>query len=353
MPTERAHGIQIVKTCEALIKAGADVELVVPARYTNIKENVSAYYGLKRPFPIVRLSVFDTVSWGKVGFMIETLSFAFAALRYVRGKPGIVYGRDEWVLAFLRLCGVEHVVWESHTGAWNVAARYLARHTPVVVISQGLKDFYVSNGISSGRITVVHDGVDLADFENVESTSMARKRLGIPEETNVALYVGALGGWKGTDTLLEASEILPTDISIVVITGADTRALQVRYPRVQFVGEQPYKDIANNQAAADVLILPTSTRDQIGARFTSPLKLFTYMASGFPIVATDVSSTREVLPTDAAYWCTADDPESLAKAITEACHDMRACERGRIAKGQAARYTWEARARTILAHLAS
>ena len=32
MPTEKAHGIQIAKMCEALIEAGAKVELIVPRR---------------------------------------------------------------------------------------------------------------------------------------------------------------------------------------------------------------------------------------------------------------------------------------------------------------------------------
>jgi glycosyltransferase involved in cell wall biosynthesis len=353
MPTERAHGIQIVKTCEALKKAGADIELVVPDRHTPIHENVTQYYGLKESFPVIRVPVFDTVWWGVVGFALETVSFAWSVFRYLHGKPGVVYGRDEWVLALLRICGTQNIVWESHTGAWNMAARFLARRIKIVTISEGLKDFYVSNGVAPESITVAHDGVDLAQFEHVESMSEVRKRLGISEDTKVALYIGALGGWKGTDTLFAASELLPADMTIAVITGADTRALKMQYPRVQFLGAEPYAKIANNQAAADALILPTSTRDSIGARFTSPLKLFTYMASGIPIIASDVSSTREVLPREAAYWFTADDAESCARAIQEALEDAQSKERARVAKSAVQGYTWDTRARNILAHLTS
>ncbi len=350
MPTERAHGIQIVKTCEALVRAGADVELVVPARYTSIHETVEKYYGLKHAVSIRRLPVLDTVSWGRFGFFIESFSFAFAALRHIDGKAGVVYGRDEWILAFLMLAGFENVVWESHTGAWNWAARYLSRRTKMVMISQGLRDFYIGQGVEGERITVAHDGVDLSAFENPIPKRDARERLGLPHDKKIALYIGGVGGWKGTDTLFEASRLLGDDVRVAVIGKVD-RALKARFPNIIFLGERAYSEIAENQKAGDVLVLPTSSKSIIGVRFTSPLKLFTYMASGVPIVASDVSSTREVLPEDGAYWFTADDAESLVKVITEAVNDPEAHKRAQVARDTVARYTWDTRAAIILAHL--
>ncbi len=129
---------------------------------------------------------------------------------------------------------------------------------------------------------------------------------------------------------------------------ADT-ALHAKYPEVLFLGERPYGEIADNQQAGDVLVLPTSSRSIVGMRFTSPLKLFTYMASGVPIVASDVSSTREVLGDKGAFWFTADDAESLAKAIREAVNDPQGRERAQVALGAVRGYTWDARAQAILA----
>lgn len=350
MPTERAHGIQIVKTCEALARAGADIELVVPERKTSIHESVESYYRLAAPLPIKRLPVWDTVSWGRIGFFVETLSFAFAATRYIDGKAGIVYGRDEWVLALLMLVGFEKVMWESHTGAWNMAARYLSRHAKMVVISEGLKDYYIAQGVSRDRIMVAHDGVDLGMFDSVESKETARRRLGLPLEKRIALYIGGVGGWKGTDTLLEASAHLPegTVLAIIGKVPAETKA---RFPNVLFLGERPYTEIADNQQAGDVLVLPTTASHPVGAHFTSPLKLFTYMASGVPIVASDVLSTRGVVPDNGAYWFTPDEPESLVAAILRALADSARNQKADVAKREVARYTWGARARAILASL--
>ena len=73
------------------------------------------------------------------------------------------------------------------------------------------------------------------------------------------------------------------------------------------------------------------------------------MASDRPIVASDIPSTREVLPESAAYWFVADDAKSLAEAIQKALNDPNASEKVRIAKSQVLLYTWDTRARAILA----
>ena len=69
LPTEKAHGIQIMETCAALSRAGAEVELVVPDRKTHIQEDAFQYYNIKERFRITRLHAPDTVSYGRVGFL--------------------------------------------------------------------------------------------------------------------------------------------------------------------------------------------------------------------------------------------------------------------------------------------
>ncbi len=354
MPSEKAHGAQIAKTCEALVHVGAKVELIVPDRKTPITEDAAAYYDLKETFPITKLPVFDTVSWGMLGFLIESFSFAFAAARYIRTHSGILYGRDEVILGLISFLTAREIAWESHTGAWNFFAKRIARRAKrVVVITKGLREFYIEHGIPAERIVVAHDGIDLKAFEHPESKEESRKRLRLPETSSIAMYIGAFGSWKGTETLFEASEILPKSIRIAVIGGTveEIVALKERYPRIIFLGPRPYRELADNQAAADVLVLPNTGKDVIGARFTSPLKLFAYMASGRPIVASDISSTREVLPKEAAYWFKPDDAHDLASAIEKALTDPHAGSQAHIAKEEAARYTWDARAASIVGHL--
>ena len=346
LPTEKAHGVQIMKTCEAFTALGHDVELVVPNRKTDITEDTFSYYGLKTRFSLQRLPVWDTVRYGRIGFFLESFLFAFAVRKHIRAKTfGMFYGRDELVLMHLRL----PYVWESHTGSWNRAARTVARRAKrIVVISQGLKDFYIKKGVPAEKISVAHDGVDIEQFAHPQSKNAARTRLNLPHDADIVMYIGRLDGWKGVATLLETSKNLPNNSVLVVIGGepAQVAQLSVRYPNVRFLGFRPYKELADNMAAANVLVLPNTGTDEISTRFTSPLKLFAYMTSGVPVVASDLPSIREVLDEQTAYLVPPDDAVALAEGIQRAL--VEDSTRATNALARVAEYSWKRRAERIV-----
>jgi glycosyltransferase involved in cell wall biosynthesis len=83
--------------------------------------------------------------------------------------------------------------------------------------------------------------------------------------------------------------------------------------------------------------------------FTSPLKLFEYMAAGRPIVASDLPSIREILAHERnALLITPGNPQAVTAAIRR-LNDDRAL--GRRLAGQAlidaAEYTWAKRAERL------
>ena len=64
--------------------------------------------------------------------------------------------------------------------------------------------------------------------------------------------------------------------------------------RVRFLGFRPYERVPARTGGRELALLPLA--DGIVARcFTSPLKLFDYLAAGLPIVAVDFPTMREVL----------------------------------------------------------
>lgn len=350
MPTERAHGLQIMETCAAFVREGKEVELIVPTRRNPLRgTDPFVYYGLSERFPITYLETPDLLSWGPLGYLISIWWFARVACRHLtRHTAGVVFSRDERVLS--HLLWHPRVVWESHTGAWNGAARRVAMVAHrVVVISRGLKQFYQEHDVPEERIVVASDGVDLNAFATLPSKHDARTRLGLAQGKPVAMYVGKLDGWKGVDTFLEASALI--DASCVVIGGEEKElpALKRQYLQVIFIGPRPYAELPLNLAAADVLVLPNTGKDEVSVRFTSPLKLFAYMASERPIVASHLPSLLEVITEDMAYLVKPDDPSALAEGIREAlAHPEEASCRAMRAKAEVARYSWDARARAIL-----
>jgi glycosyltransferase involved in cell wall biosynthesis len=355
LPTEKAHGAQIMKACEAFVRAGAELELVVPNRRTPIQDDVFAYYGVKTPFKLTRLPTLDTIRWGRLGFILQSVLFGFRAARYVGSSPAIVYGRDEIVLVVISFLTKKKIFWESHDGAWNIWARYLAKRTEgMVVVTKGAVEFYSERGVPASKLFAVANGIDLEEFAAPESKEAARQRLGLPIDKKVALYIGRLDGWKGTKTLFEASELLPTNILVAAIGGEKEQVEKLRsqYPKVRFFGFRPFRELGDNQTAADILVLPNTATSDVSVRFSSPMKLFSYMAAGKPIVASDLPSIREILNDTNAIFFTPDDARSLAGAIEKAATDQTAMARiGEAARKDAMRYTWNERAKSILAFL--
>ena len=360
IPTEKAHGVQIMSMCEAFASLGNDVTLVVPRKRDFLDADPFAYYGVKENFSIRHIVIPDMGSKSetlpKFLLRFDLLSFIIGLLFSNVAKNGdALYFRDYPLLfafsprRYRLVCEVHHIY-----GWRGLFLHALRRASLIVVITQGLKDDLVALGLSEKKIIVAPDAVNLSIFDDVESKESARKRLGLSQEKKIALYIGRIDEWKGTSVLFKTADKLRSNVQIAVIGNGpeDLAQLQSRYPRVAFLGFRPYREIANNQAAADILILPNSGREEISARFTSPLKLFTYMASQVPIVASDLPSIREILSDEEAYFATPDDPEDLARAIEEALgNTLRAKEKSARAYKKVLEYTWSARAKNIAEHM--
>ena len=333
-----------------MARRGAAVELAVPDRATPIDEDAFSYYGAERVFSITPLKVRDWAGRSRAGFLLSSLSFARLAARHAKAHaPDVIYSRDKVVLIALRFLSDAPLAWEVHgrEPAWAVRLMKKAR---IIAITGGIKDELARQGVPDERIVVAHDGIDLRSFAHAIPKEESRRRLNLPPGKKIAMYIGRLDGWKGTDTLLEASVLLPGEAQVVMIGGepAHVQALKAKYPGVVFLGFLPYRDIALNEAAADVLVLPNTARDITSLRYTSPLKLFSYMASGVPMVVSDLPSLREVVSEDEAFFFEPDNAQALALAITEALSAPDAPVRARGAKEKVAEYTWDKRAERII-----
>lgn len=353
LPTEKAHGLQIMKTCEALAEAGAEVELVVPTRRTLIKEDPFVYYHVRSLFALTRIRVPDLVRFGRPGFLLALLVFS-ERVRWLKSfwTVDIIYSRDALVLAQYMLLG-RTFVFEAHAKP-SLAARIVARRAHrVVVISRALRQAYVGIGVSPECIIVAPDAVDEHLFDAVPGKAEARKILGLPPARPTLVYAGHLYARKGADTLAQAAERLP-EASFVFVGGTveDMARFTKKWgakENIHIVGHVPPERVPLYLRAADALVIPNSAKDEDTARFASPMKLFEYMASGTPIVASDVPSIREILGEEQAQFVAADDPVSLAGGVHALLADAtRARERADAAQKRAAEYTWEKRAERIL-----
>jgi glycosyltransferase involved in cell wall biosynthesis len=355
LPTEKAHGIQIMEMCSAFADLGLEVTLYVPKRHTPITTDPFDYYEVKRNFSISRLFCIDLTSFGTIGFAVQRISFAkIALLKGLFQKNTIFYTRDSLVAFYLTFFGKE-VVWEGHQGEINVIVRALLRcHTKMVVISHALKNLYVSLGARSENILVSPDAVDPHKFTLQMSKEEARKKLNLPLDTKIVLYTGHLYSWKGAHTLAEAGKDFPQGVVALFVGGTEKDVQNFKHEygghqSIMILGNKPHQEIPLYLQSADVVVIPNSAKEDISRLYTSPMKLFEYLASGIPIVASNLPSLKEVLTSDMAVFAEADNPTSFKKEIIDLLTDESKMARMRQKSlEESKKYSWEQRAKNIL-----
>jgi glycosyltransferase involved in cell wall biosynthesis len=122
---------------------------------------------------------------------------------------------------------------------------------------------------------------------------------------------------------------------------------------VELITDKPYNQIPFWMKSADVLVLPNSKKvDEMQSKATSPLKLFEYMASGTPIVASDIPAIREIVNDAEVFFVEPDSPEKLAEKIKEVLSNPKEAERrAGLAKEKVKEFAWIKRAEKIAGFL--
>jgi len=370
-PLERANGIQTMHTCHALAGRGHTVMLVVRPDTEEPPRDPFVYYGLP---PSGRLSIVQVPAHGTP--LARRLRYLAHALTRTIGRrqADIVFTRDLGTAS--ALIGLPRmlrppVVYESHafspefaralptmlSGAKRASATKLDRLTRrerrvwsgadgYVTITTGLALELATHFGSRRRATVIPDGVSLRpDRQFVEP------RVG---SAPVVAYAGHLYPWKGVDVLLQALAAVPGARGLIIgghpgepdlaRTQARARELGIE-ESLTFAGAVAPTEVDARLALAEILVLP-NTGTKVSARYTSPLKLFEYLAAGKPIIASDLPALREVLRHEENCLLTpAGDPRALAEAIVRLATDPTLCERlARQAFADATQYSWDRRA---------
>ncbi|MDD4900813.1 MAG: glycosyltransferase family 4 protein [Patescibacteria group bacterium] len=356
IPTEKAHGIQIAKMCEAFALNGLDVELIAPVKFNKIDQDPYKYYNVKKNFKITKLFCLDTLRFfhNKISFFIQTIIFLISARIFLSFKQkGVLYTREIWAGLFFSGYVVEIHSLPKRIN-WLVL-RGLRQAGRLLVLTDFLKKEIAALGIDQNKIFVSPDGVDLKNFDIDIGQGEARKMVGLPADKKIILYSGSfyLYDWKGVDVLLDTAKYLSDNELIVLLGGQAEEISQIKRrgpsDRVLLIERQSYKKIPVYLKAADTLVLPNKKGDSMSEKYTSPLKLFEYMASQRPIVASDLFSIREILNENNSILVESDNPASLAEGIKKALEDNQLASQ---ISGQALKdvqqYSWQKRAEKII-----
>jgi len=205
-------------------------------------------------------------------------------------------------------------------GVFNWAEGQMVHRSQVVItICQELQDTVSEMG--AGERSLLIENVMGGDVDEPPSRSAAEIRAawGIATGAPLALYTGTFEAYQGVDMLIAAAAIVATrrpDARVLVVGGEPA---QVEHAKAAasaagasavmiFTGQQPAKEIPGFVQAADLLVSPR-------VRGTNtPLKIYSYLRSGKPIVATNLLTHTQVLTPDIATLVEP-RPEPFAEAM--------------------------------------
>lgn len=246
---------------------------------------------------------------------LKAALIAAAAIRLCRKQPRLV-------------CTVHNnlprpkAIWRR--AAYHFLHRWLFRRMDMVIaVSDALRDQLVEYA-RPGQVITIRNGIPVERFGRYPRED-ARARLQIPPEVKVVGMTARLIAGKGVNTALEAvsllSKIMP-DLNLVVVGDGPDRAKLESYAAalgvkdiVHFLGWRD--DVPQLMVGWDLFILPSFSEG-------FSLSVLEAMASGLPVVVSDLACMREaVVSGKSGYLTKPGDAPELAAAILNILRDAR------------------------------
>jgi len=360
IPSEKANSYQSMQMCNSFAKVYDKVEMWVP-NGINTKEmkpyenNPYKFYGIKNTFDIKRLLTIDywwihnlnQRIWSHFGAITFASTVLFKLKKENSTTP--IFTRDWYVLKILllgkRLGFIKHkIFYEAHKFSDRLIENY-KKCDGLVVINKYLQELHYEKGITN--ILESHDGVNFDEYKEITNYTYEKK------DKYTLVYTGNLFKWKGVHTLVDSLKYVNENIELIIVGGSNEvlddfkkYVDDIGLEDIIFTGHIPKQETIKYVQKADILFLPNSAKDKMSF-YTSPLKLFEYMAAKRPIIASNLPSICEILEDNKnATLFEPDNPKDLADKINwtleNDCTDIV-----KQAFEDVQKYTWDKRAENI------
>jgi glycosyltransferase involved in cell wall biosynthesis len=355
-----------MKMCEAMTALGYVVVLYhsSPGADTWSPEDqprIFAEYGIRHPFHMVNMA-------SRGGVFRHLLGMRVAMHIARRSGSALVFSRFLPASAWCSLSGLA-TIHEIHTPPETASERIYLRvmlagrgFRKLVAITRALAGELQKHvtGPSRADILVEADGVNPDEYGGDKSRPLPGDIAGLAGRRPLIGYIGSLHPGKGAEMLVPVAKRTPA-LQFMVVGGPDDVAEKYRQQaeaegvkNIAWLGFRKNVEVPAYVQACDVVLLPNQrsvvllNRKNIG-QWTSPLKLFEYMAAGKIILASDLPVLREVLNPANSVLCDPEDPSSWVVHLDRICRG----EQGYAALADRARkdveyYSWSKRAARCL-----
>lgn len=379
IPSLKANSIQVMKMCQAMVELHHHVTLIIPdfiSDPTKLPVSIWQHYGIQGNFPIKTLNpplIRKPYHSIPKPFRVNIFSWQAVSLSQ-RLQADVIYTRYLPVAVLSSAKGIP-TIYELHEMPNRINSIYLYvlikspgfKH--FVVITEGLKQELIEKHpaiFKNEKIILAPDGVDIERFADLPTdVRLAQRKIGLEDVSGlVAGYVGHFYKGKGTDFLIELAKCCP-NITFLMVGGEPEdvnfyleRLRQDDITNVHLTGFVPNSVVPMYLAACNILLLPNqlakdnSVMAKNFSSWTSPMKLFEYMATGKPIAVSNLAVLREVVNDKNSILCTPGDLQEWKNILVEMTNNKDIYQaRAMQAQIDVLQYTWHNRVRKCLTGL--
>ena len=308
MPSSLPSSLQIINICESFSKNKYKITLIKPGT-GNKKISIKKYYGLKYDVKIKEFSTIDSFPQG-----LRFYLYSFYCLFFILNKRNSVSITRNYFVCYLLLLFKKKVVLEIHHDI-NIEGRitkFILKYLNflnkdnlinIVAISNSVKNLFINKfNVKPEKIRVLPSGSSIRIKQLPKFNYNKRLKIG---------YFGSISSSKGINTLIKLSKIDPEN-DYYIYGGNKEEIYKIKKRNINknlFLNENiPYAGLSKVMLKMDILTIPyTKIIKSIGevdeiSKYTSPLKLFDYLAVGKIIISSDLKVFREVISPRNAYF---------------------------------------------------
>ena len=296
LPSFRAHAIHVLKMVDNLCEVSRNVKLIV-----NFKDKGLNLKKIKKIFYLhnnIKNFQIDSVNlFKKKNDFFSRVKFGYNSSKILKNFGGLIITRSFYVSFFLYFYNKKHIL-EIHqelSGLTNFFFRILqlfgySNFTKIIFITKSLSDYYKKFDLN---YKILPDAVDLRDFKYKKKLNSKISRV---------FYVGSFYKGRGIELILDIAKLLPKK-KFILYGKRDEKMNENFLPKnVKIYNYVPFYKIPKILRKADLLLMPYSlsgvsiNSNKIDtSKYASPMKMFEYLASGVPLISSNLKVLKEIL----------------------------------------------------------
>lgn len=367
-----ANIVQTLQMCEALSKVH-EVNFFHPFLLKADLDKRLSFFHIEKSLHVTRIVAFGPLENRYLDFANRIIFFLQMLFYLHFSKYNLIYTRDFSFLVFLSktpklLRPKKKIIYEPHKVYYYASNKVndlkleiecLKLTDAIVAISNGIKHDLIQLGFDENRISVIPGGVKIDRFSINFDRDGFRKNNDISKDEIVIIYAGSWEGWKGVNVLIRAYAEASSKVNNckLVLVGSNReeliktrqliKSLNLDEKKIILVGFISQTEVVKYLKISDIGVIP-NIRTTLGSRYTSPLKLFEYMAAGLAIVASDLPSMHEILTDKEAVFFEPENEHDLANKLIDLINNKTKREQmGFLVGQQVNKFTYRERCKKV------